>query len=384
MRGRVLFVSKPIAPPYHDGTKCFVRDLALNLQTVTPIVMSARGMPSFAAQHAGAKHVVTWSVYANRGTFRPGLGQNMRAVWSLLSGADADLWHFVFAPNPKSSRMGAWLKRLRGVPVVQTVASPPRDFASADALLFGDVVVTQSHWTRARLLDGCRGPGAKVPRIEVIPPPVDSLPEPSEEQRADARRRLDIAPEAPLFVYPGDLETSSGANAVANLVEPLTREVPGAVVVFAYRPKTPEAPQIAEALERRLPANCVRVVGDLENVLHLLSSATAVLFPVDDLWGKVDLPIVLLEAMSLSVPVIALDQGPLSDLEGVMKLPSLATQELLGASLELCRNADLRSRVVAEQREYVERRHRARVVSAAYEAIYADLLADNRAYSLER
>ena len=37
--------------------------------------------------------------------------------------------------------MGAWLKRIRGVPVVQTIASPPRDFDKPQTLLFGDVVV---------------------------------------------------------------------------------------------------------------------------------------------------------------------------------------------------------------------------------------------------
>jgi phosphatidylinositol alpha-1,6-mannosyltransferase len=335
MRGRVLFVSKPIAPPYQDGTKCLVRDLALNLETVTPIVMSSRGTPSFAERHPGSKHVVTWSVYATSGSFRPGLGQNMRAVWSLLSGADADLWHFVFAPNPKSSRMGAWLKRLRGVPVVQTVASPPRDFSGADALLFGDVVVAQSHWTKQHLLASFGGPGSRAPRIEVIPPPVPELSMPSAEQRLAARRALDIPEDAPLFVYPGDLETSSGADAVAKLVAPIVSQLPNAVVVFTYRQKTSEAPRVAERLKSRLDSASVRIVGDVADVLHLLSSATAVLFPVDDLWGKVDLPIVLLEAMSLSVPVIVLDEGPLTELEGVVKVPSLITESLLQASLEL-------------------------------------------------
>jgi phosphatidylinositol alpha-1,6-mannosyltransferase len=280
--------------------------------------------------------------------------------------------------------MGAWLKRLRGVPVVQTVASPPRDFSGADALLFGDVVVAQSHWTKQHLLASFGGPGSRAPRIEVIPPPVPELSMPSAEQRLAARRALDIPEDAPLFVYPGDLETSSGADAVAKLVAPIVSQLPNAVVVFTYRQKTSEAPRVAERLKSRLDSASVRIVGDVADVLHLLSSATAVLFPVDDLWGKVDLPIVLLEAMSLSVPVIVLDEGPLTELEGVVKVPSLITESLLQASLELHTNEAHRRRVIEEQRSYIERRHRAKVVSAAYEAIYADLLDDRRAYSLER
>src|SRR5690606_28668532 len=124
MPARLLFVSKPIGPPYQDGTKCLVRDIALYLREVTPVVMTSRGMAAFENSLISAEHVVSWPIYADPGKFQPGLGQNLRAVWSLLSGADADLWHFVFAPNMKSSLMGAWLKRARGVPALQTIASP--------------------------------------------------------------------------------------------------------------------------------------------------------------------------------------------------------------------------------------------------------------------
>ncbi len=38
--------------------------------------------------------------------------------------------------------------------------------------------------------------------------------------------------------------------------------------------------------------------------------------PVDDLHGKVDLPIVLLEALTLGTPALVLDEGPLSGTHG--------------------------------------------------------------------
>ena len=39
---RVLFVSKPIAPPFHDGTKCLVRDVASELRDFSPVVMTTK------------------------------------------------------------------------------------------------------------------------------------------------------------------------------------------------------------------------------------------------------------------------------------------------------------------------------------------------------
>lgn len=381
MAARLLFVSKPIGPPYQDGTKCLVRDIALHLKSVTPVVMTSRGAPPF---EAGADHVVSWPVYASPGKFQPGLGQNLRAVWSLLSGADADIWHFVFAPNPKSSMMGAWLKRARGVPALQTIASPPRHFEHPGKLVFGDIVVAQSTWTRERLERAFRDAKLTAPRIEVIVPPVPALLPKTPDEAAQARARIEVPEDAPMFVYPGDLETSSGARAVAALVKPLTERVPGAIVVFAYRMKTAEAAVVASKLQAELdPAN-VRFSGDVPDILGLLASANAVLFPVDDLWGKVDLPIVLLESMELGVPVIALDRGPLKDLEGVVKASELDTREFVEACVRLSEDDSYRREVIAAQKAAVTRRHRAPLVSKAYERLYSELLTASRAYSLER
>jgi glycosyltransferase involved in cell wall biosynthesis len=367
---RVLFVSKPIAPPFHDGTKCLVRDIALHVRTVEPIVMSLRGTPPLGARvHMAA-------VYSSAGHFTPGLSDNARAAFYLLR-ARANLWHFVFAPNPRTSLLGRVLRTVRRIPVVQTVASPPRRFSPIERLLFGDIVVAQSRWTQQRIIEAWQTeavPVARRPRLEVIWPSVPELVPRSTEVISATRRALGIPSDAPLFVYPGDLETGGGAERVARLVEPLSRELPGAVVVFAYRAKTPHAAVIARKLEARLEPRAARFTSSLPDVLALIAGATAVLFPVDDLWGKVDLPIVLLESMQLGVPVVALDEGPLADLEGVVKVKTSDTGRWLGASTELAKNDQHRARVIEAQRACITRRHRAEAVARAYEALYGELL----------
>jgi phosphatidylinositol alpha-1,6-mannosyltransferase len=121
----------------------------------------------------------------------------------------------------------------------------------------------------------------------------------------------------------------------------------------------------------------VRFAGSLADVLSLIAAATAVLFPVDDLWGKVDLPIVLLEAMVLGVPVVALDAGPLSDLEGAELLPSLDCQAWLVALARLTSDAAARTARVDAQRRTLERCD-ANAVARAYEALYLELGARGR------
>jgi phosphatidylinositol alpha-1,6-mannosyltransferase len=378
MSPRVLFVSKPIAPPFHDGTKCLVRDIASNLDRAVPIVMSARGAPPLRARDGTS--IEQANVYGSSGTFTPSVGQNARAALWLLFRSRADVWHFVFAPNPRSSAMGRRLRALRRVPVVQTVASPPRSFREVRALVFGDVVVAQSRWTRDRLvgaLDEEGVPSSERPEITVIPPPIGVVTPRSVEQRARARAELGIAGDVPLFVYPGDLETSTGAETVAALSTDLSAELPGAVTVFAYRNKSDAAPEIARRLEARLDASATRFTNAPGDLLALLSASTALLFPVDDLWGKVDLPIVLLEAMKLGVPVIAIDHGPLADLRGAELVPHGDRAALHRAAVAMTRDGGARQAVVERQLESVKQFEASRIAQV-YEGLYLELFARGR------
>src|SRR4051812_6266565 len=94
---RVLFVSKPIAPPFHDGTKCLVRDVASELRDFSPVVLTTpAGLSLLPSGVAGR------AVYGTSGAFAPALADNARAALSLLLGPRDDLWHFVFAPNPRT------------------------------------------------------------------------------------------------------------------------------------------------------------------------------------------------------------------------------------------------------------------------------------------
>jgi glycosyltransferase involved in cell wall biosynthesis len=364
VRPRVLFVSKPVAPPFHDGTKCLVRDVATHLTLVDPIVMSSAGAPRIEASD-GCAQVETVDVYRGGDRFSPGLAQNLRAAAWLLSRSDADVWHFVFAPNPRSSAVGRWLSRIRGAPVVQTIASPPKSFEQVERLLFGQIVVAQSRWTKDQI--------GSSRRLEVIPPPAPALPKRSTDKERALRRTLEIGEHAPIFVYPGDLETSSGAERVAAAVDPIVAEIPDAIIVFAYRDKTPRAAPIARALAGRLDPGRVRFTNNLPNVLTLVATSAAVLFPVDDLWGKVDLPIVLLEAMSLGVPVVVLDQGPLCDLRGVVRIAPEDDTALVREAIALLRETAHRSRVIEAQKDAIFRYHRAEVVARAYERLYLEV-----------
>lgn len=376
MSPSVQFVSKPVDPPINDGSKHVVLTLASHLERYAPRVMTTRGVSSVGCG------IEVDAIYEPASSYAPSLLNNVRAAIHIALRARADIWHFVFAPNARSSQMGRLLSRVRGIPVLQTIASRPRTFDNPLNLLFGNVVVAQSHDTRAQFMTALKDAAitdAECPRIEVIGPPLGEVAVPSLDATNAVRRSLSLATDVPLLLYPGDLEVGKGAKRVAESVPFIVARHPSAVVVFAYRDKTASASAFATELQRELeqtvPAGRVRFVRESTDILALVRTTAAILFPVDDLYGKVDIPIVLLEAMALGTPVVTCAEGPLGELAGtVTTLPGDA-RGLAEAALSLIDDYGRRGGCIEAQLALLADRFSATVVAGAYERLYDELLA---------
>jgi glycosyltransferase involved in cell wall biosynthesis len=367
---RVLFVSKPIVPPWHDGSKNLVRDIATHLRRSRPTVLTAPG-----AVPVG-EGVAEEAVYATAGTFAPALSANVRVLLRLLEGDPHDIWHFVFAPSAASSmaaRIARGVRRAGGWhgATVQTVASAPRRFSEMPRLLFGDRIVVLSEWMRARLI----GAGAPARNLRVIPPCVREPPPRTPESARRVRRRYGIG-DGPIIVYPGDYEVSTGALTVARAVGQVIRRVPGATFVFACRAKTQgaEAARKAVVLETsdRELAGRVLHVGEIDDMHELLGAARAVAFPVDDLYGKVDVPLVVLESLALGVPLVLARGGPL---EGVRAARFVAASDANALAVELVKvltDASAAQELAERGRREYEAHFSPRVVAAHYDDLYAE------------
>jgi phosphatidylinositol alpha-1,6-mannosyltransferase len=371
MQPSVLFVSKPVDPPINDGTKHIVTTIASHLTRYDARVMTTRKVSSLEYER-----VQVDPIYAPASSYAPSVLNNVRAARHLALERQAQLWNFVFAPNLRSSQMGRWLKAMRRIPVVQTVASRPREFTDVQRLLFGDVVVAQSEDTRRRLQKGwledkASGP---CPRIEVILPPLGDVRVPTLEDTTGIRRSLQLGPDVPILLYPGDIEFSHGARLVKAAASIVTDRHPTAIVVFAYRDKTRDAGPAASQLMRDLNPKRVRLVREAADILALVRTSAAVLFPVDDLYGKVDLPIILLEAMALSTPVVTVDVGPLAELRGVEQVPLGDPIALANASLALIDDHARRARCIDTQLRAVRERHDAQQAASRYESVYDTML----------
>lgn len=370
---RVLFVSKPIAPPWHDGSKNLVRDVATHLTRAVPTVLTTSDAPSLGPR------VKADPIYLESGAFSPGFAANARVMRRLVMGDAQDLWHFVFAPNQGSSTAARVARRTRRIagwrgPVIQTIASAPSSFEHVKPWIFGDLVVALTEWTRARLLAA----GVDGKKLRVIPPCAIAPPEPTLEERRKVRERYKLG-HGPVVLYPGDYEVSSGARIVGRAAATILRAVPDARVVFACRAKTPESiparDELVNAMKVAGYGNRTRHVGEVDDLPALIAESSVVAFPVDDLFGKVDIPLVLLEAMALGVPLILVSGGPLEAVTSA-RFVSPGDSEALACEVVALLSDDRGARGEADAgRSLYRSRFHPSVVAAAYDALYDEALA---------
>jgi phosphatidylinositol alpha-1,6-mannosyltransferase len=365
---RILFVSKPLGPPWNDSSKNLVRDLALGLERHEAVAFTRKGGPTeLGRARLDALHP------AERGAFSPALRENARVLARLLTGRRADVFHFFFAPNERTSAVARFASRMRRTASVQTVCSVPAEDADLERVLFGDRVVVLSHHTEARFLAA----GVTRERLVRIPPAAPPLEPLSGEARRATRQALGLDPDAPLVLYPGDLEFGSGARFVLEAHAALGQDVR---LVLACRAKTPRAKGLEDALreQSRALGTAARVtwLGETPRIIELVGSADVVALPSDVAYAKMDYPLVLLEAMALARPVLVATGTPAAELAegGAARAVAPETEAVTRALEGLLSDGVERARLGASARNAALSRYAREHMARAYELLYDGLL----------
>lgn len=369
----VFMVTKPMAPPWDDSSKKLARDIALHAGNTAFRVMSTPGH-SFSARHITAE-----PVYASSGEYAPGLGQNLRVLLRLLrKDFDIDVYHFFFAPNPVTSRILKWLMKSKRGRTVHTVCSEPKSYAGVKALIFADRVVALSEDTREKLS------AAGVPDVIYIPPGIDL---------AETTKVEGMNPYTPLkkegefsVLFAGDYEYSGAHMTVIRSLGRLFVQCPQAKVYFACRRKTSAAAALElsarEEVEKSGFGARVQFLEEVSSMMDLIRTMDLCVFPAASLYRKMDVPLVLIEALANGVPLVVSDLPPLKMLgeAGAAEVIPAQDPEAFARAVEhLWQDADLRRRMAENGRRLVAEKFDIRAVAARYETLYRELIQEGSA-----
>jgi glycosyltransferase involved in cell wall biosynthesis len=151
---------------------------------------------------------------------------------------------------------------------------------------------------------------------------------------------------------------------------------------MACRPKTPDAKRAEEALRERIQAldreKRTFWIGETTRIHDLLAAADVVALPSSDLHAKMDLPLVLLEAMWLARPVLVASASPAAELgdDGAALAVDPDPAALADALRSLIDDAERRAVLGERARKAAEARFHPARMAREYEALYDRVLED--------
>ena len=365
----VLFVSKPVAPPWNDSSKNLVRDIAGHLRRHSPVLMGRPGQANPIDQ--GRVEIVYRS--ATSAGFAPSAKENLGVLRHLLLGRSAGIWHFFFAPNPRSSAAGRIAATVRRRPTVHTVCSVPAEGVDAKRLLFADATVALSRSAYERF----RQAGVSETALRVIPPSVPPLAEPTSLGRAQLRKKHELPETATIWIYPGDLEFGGGAEIALQGFAAWNRS--DSMLLMACRRKTPRADEALAELRANAKQLGIekRVIwlGETQDIHELLALSDFVVLVNRTAYAKMDYPLVALESMCLARPVLVGKGTPSAELADDGGAVAVETSgEALAEAIESLSANDASMRAVGHRaRALVTSKFAPQAVADAYEVLYEEI-----------
>ncbi len=373
MAGRVLAVTKPMVPPWDDGTKVLVRELVSvpgRYRFILPLPLGRENpIPGTEA----------WGAYPMGGRVG-GLAAKAWLLGSLLRAPKRDVVHFFFSPTHVTAGLGRMLATAGLRPMVHTVCSVPRSLGGLKWLLAADAVVLLSEWARELFARA----GFARRKLHVIPPGL-RMPEPvSREDRSRIRARCGLE-DAPFLLYAGDYDYSDTAQIVAEAAVRLCRRMPEVRVVFAVRLKTEKSVLVEQRLKALVAgeglSRQILFLNHVPGFQALLAEASLCVLPAETTYAKTDYPYVLLEAMAHGTPVAVSGAGALPELvrNGGGFVVAHRDPVALASALEAALGDPAALESMGEEaRQVLANRFDARRCRQDYEALYDSLLGSGR------
>lgn len=374
MSKKVLLATRPLVPPWDEASKNFayflgreVRNHELTLLTTKEKLI---GLPEtvteesiFESSHLdlGAKLSLFRYLRKSRGQF--------------------DITHYLFTPTKQNSTLiNLFAKPTKGK-TIQTVATLREDLYTPEelrSLLFADHITVYTDLTKKKLNDlGFQNVSRIYPGIDL------DLYRPKEKD-STVLKTYDIQENDFFVMYPGEYTRLGATDMLADaFIEYFTKHPESNIkFLFACRIKNE-----ADRAKRETVRALVKSHGMEQKILFqensatvdmptLYNSADLVIFPVENLKGKFDVPLIIIEAYACGKPVILSDLPQFREFTNndiCVTIPKDSGTKLLESVAYLSQNEAERMRLGENARRFVKDHFDLKNTAKQYEEIYSSL-----------
>ncbi len=299
---KILFVTRPLSPPWDEASKNFAYDLACNIgdyAVTIPVDVINPHTPITVTQK---------QIYSSNNFT---LWQKVRLVFFLWQNAQQfDLIHLLFTPTKFNSAVLKFVLKNKDVKVIQTIATVRDDLYSTKDLkkmYFGDMLVTYSQWAKTKLEK------MGFTNIRQIYPGINLSKFSPSPKNSTLLSQLGFSETDMIVSYPGEFVRLGATDLIIDTFLDIWKEPTNTHIKYlcACRIKNDADQKKKEELIHRLTVagyrNHVVFTDTFSDVNALYNLADIIIFPVTSMKGKFDVPLAMIEPYACKKPVIASD-----------------------------------------------------------------------------
>jgi len=369
---KILLVTRPITPPWDEGSKNFAYFLAKNISDFKIGLLTKGFLPNL------PENIIQKPIYTeNNFSF----WQKIKLITNLRKlKNEFDILHFLFTPTKQNSCLIKNLvsNKKNNFRTIQTVATLREDLYSETELkkiFFGDLIIAYSDYSKDRLQK------MGFQNVERIYPGIDLEIYKNKGKNPDYLKKYGFALDDFIINFTGEYVRNGAMDTVVQSFIEISKSIPNAKLSLAVRIKNEQdaekKKEVIKIFEENNLLSRVSFHDDAQyEVFELYNMADISIFPVKNMSGKFDVPLAVIEAMACEKPVIISNLPILEEFakeENSVRIEKGDMQKLNDAILDLYSNPEKRMLLGKNARKFVEENFDIKNVAKQYKGIYEKL-----------
>lgn len=370
---KILLVTRPIAPPWDEGSKNFAYYLAKNLTSFEINLMTKGILPEL------SDNVHQHPIYTTSEIRDFNFSQKLRALlFQFKTKGQFDINHYFFTPTKLNSFLIKYFLKSQKTKTVQTVASLRDDLWSSDdikKLMFADLIITYSDYAKNKLNS------LGFQNVKRVYPGIDLDKYHYQEKSLKLMQEKNISKDDFVINFSGEYVRLGAIDLIVDSFIEISKIIPTAKLSLAVRIKNEkDAQKKEEVMEKIKKNNLLEKVSFFDDgkcyMPEVYNLCDISLFPVQNMHGKFDIPLAVIEAMACEKPVIFSDLEILKELgknDNSVIIEKDNQKQLTDAIFDLYQDREKRERLGKNARKYTQENFDIQKIAGIYEEIYKTL-----------
>lgn len=372
---RILFVTRPVAPPWDEASKNFAYYLAKNVEGFAFSLLTPGQIDSL------PQKINQLPIYT-KNDLNLSWGQRLRLLKLVPLIKNFEIAHFMLTPNKLNAFAFKNFLSSPKTKTVQTIATLREDlFSDADfrKIIFADLVITYSDYAKNKLL------GLGFENVTRIYPGIDLQLFSPAPKNLSTMALFEIQQTDFVISYQGEYTRLGATDTIVASLPELFAKIPNAKFVFANRLKNEKdaikKAQVIETLKEAGILNKVIFTDTFSDMPKIYNLSDVVIFPAQNMTGKFDVPLAVIEAMACAKPVVISNLPILQEFssnENSVTIDPTSQAELVSVITDLFENKEKCDKLGKSARQYVQANFDINQIAKKYQQTYAKLIQSDK------